>query len=114
MTKNKSIGGAEKLNTGEAHSLVIRSVMILRDGQWNDKRNIMSRVHSHHLSRTHRPIQPLYPAARMLYDQRSCIYGLAIPHLSTSPHTLSLSLSLTLNEGRIQMSEEEEGEEEDR
>ncbi|CAL8994326.1 unnamed protein product [Prunus brigantina] len=98
MAKSKSFVGSKKLNTSETHSLVVLLalylfLMLIRNRQWNDQRNIVTRVQSHHLACTDGPIHPLYLPTWMLYHQSCSINSLTVSHLS-----VSLSLSLSRNQ----------------
>lgn len=104
MAKGKSFSSPKKLDPSETHrtstSLVLLNLLLLlmirsrsririRIGsrQWDNQRNIMTRVQPHDLAGANRPIQPLYPPTRVLYHQSRSINGLTVTHLREQKKT---------------------------
>ncbi|KAK3035817.1 hypothetical protein RJ639_034633 [Escallonia herrerae] len=100
MAKNKTISWPEKLDTGNANRIVPVPIFYTAvsggsgdvgdcggggvQGGGEKKSNIVTRVHLHHLTSNHRPIEPVYSTTWVLHHQACIIYCLAVPHLSVS------------------------------
>ncbi|MFS8031555.1 hypothetical protein Hanom_Chr17g01547261 [Helianthus anomalus] len=57
--KNKSVTRPKQLNSCKPNRFIPGNILIiLGTGQWNNERNIMSRIHLHDLTNSYRPIHP--------------------------------------------------------
>lgn len=104
LAKNKSICWAEKLNPCQANRISIAIVVsdtnaaaavsgaffvvfvivsiCWTQGGGNEKSHIVTRVHSHDLTSTHRPVKLTNLPTWVLNRQCCCINGLAVPHFA--------------------------------
>lgn len=94
LSKNKSVGGAKDLETSDAYRTGAVTVALGLDlggaraesGGGDEKGDAVVRVRFHDVVSGDRRVEllPLF-AIPLLYHQRRCVCGLAIPHFSLPP-----------------------------